>query len=197
VLWAHAGGGHRWSHGCYLASDAAGNAYLSADFQGIVKVGPHALISEGDCDFFVAKYSPAGQELWARKGYAGGAGPGNALAVDRWGNVYKTGSFNGTARFGQLLLSPVSSPNAYVAKLTAPDNLRFETAANCLVVSNGMFSLEVAGCPQPGSVVLDVSTNLVNWSAIATNSALAAPVRFCVPAPRDPTARFFRARLVE
>jgi hypothetical protein len=197
LLWARQGGGFRWIHPGRVAVDAAGNAYVMGDFSGVVTFGPHALVASGEGDFFVLKYDPTGREVWAKKGVAESAGPGNAMAVDRAGHVYVAGVFNSQARFGPHVLQPASSPNVYLAKLGEVEPLRFDTSSASLHVTNGVFCLQLLGLRGRSPIVIEASTNLVNWEAVFTNAAPVEPVEFCEPIGSGQPARFFRARLIE
>ena len=79
-----------------VSFDAAGNAYIAADFDGPATFGPITLAGSADGDdVFVAKYSAAGVPLWAvRQPVASGPGREHAwgLATDAAGNAYLTGS---------------------------------------------------------------------------------------------------------
>jgi hypothetical protein len=74
-----------------------------ARFQGTADFDPGAgtfhLTSSGSDDIFVSKLDSAGNFVWAKAmgGPSGDAGQG--IAVDGAGNVYTTGSFQGTADF--------------------------------------------------------------------------------------------------
>jgi len=101
------GAGLSYSEGHRVATDSAGNAYVSGVFSGTVTFGATVLKSKGR-DLFVAKVSPSGKFLWAL-----GAGvPGEGvqwtnLAVDSKDNVYITGYWtlynttNPTMAFGK------------------------------------------------------------------------------------------------
>jgi hypothetical protein len=95
VLWARQWEGVSSSAGS-LGLDAAGNAYIAADFDGTATFGSITLPGNaGDRDVFVAKYSAAGLPQWAlRQPVAGGAARESAwgLATDAAGNTYVTGS---------------------------------------------------------------------------------------------------------
>jgi hypothetical protein len=89
--------------GTAVATDSAGNVYVSGTFEGTVDFNPGPrtfnLTSAGMSDVFVAKYTALGALVWARS--MGGSDVDNAfgMAVDRAGNVYTTGEFSGTADF--------------------------------------------------------------------------------------------------
>jgi uncharacterized delta-60 repeat protein len=58
----------------------------------------------------------------------------------------------------------------------------------------GQFKFNLEGIPGQ-TVVIEVSTNLVNWSALATNALGIEPFLFSEPAPGSSPMRFYRARL--
>ncbi len=104
LLWAfNIGGNSSNDWGRSIAIDAQGNVYLTGVFEGTADFDPsittYNLTSNGWQDVFVAKYSPAGNLLWAFN--VGGTewDEGCALAVDTQGNVYVTGWFWGSADF--------------------------------------------------------------------------------------------------
>jgi VCBS repeat-containing protein len=86
-----------------VATDAAGNLYVTGSFAGSADfdAGPAGgtLTIAGGSDVFVAKYSPTGAFVWARRmgGTSGEYGQGIAVAAD--GSVYTTGYFSGTVDF--------------------------------------------------------------------------------------------------
>ncbi len=70
-----------------------------------------------DNDVFVAKYDAAGKCVWAKQ--AGGlqSDDGYGIAVDRSSNIYVTGGFNGSARFGTAApLTSRGNSDIFVAK---------------------------------------------------------------------------------
>jgi chitodextrinase len=88
-----------------VATDAAGNTYVAATFSNTITIGTTSLASAGAQDVALAKYSPSGAVLWARR--MGGAlsdQPGG-LAVDANGNVDLVGTFSGSASFGGATLA--------------------------------------------------------------------------------------------
>ncbi len=91
-----------------LAVDSAGNVYSTGYFYGTVNFDPTAgsgaanLTEAGTgSDIFVSKLGTDGHFVWAKQFAETGAnnGHGQGVAVDGAGNVYTTGSFQGTADF--------------------------------------------------------------------------------------------------
>ncbi|PIF34256.1 beta-propeller repeat-containing protein [Flavobacterium sp. 9] len=86
-----------------VKTDASGNIYLVGNFTGTTDFDPSEgianLTSAGEEDVFVAKYDINGKYIYACA--LGGIEYDNcnALAVDRYGNAYITGSFKDKASF--------------------------------------------------------------------------------------------------
>ncbi|GAB3874338.1 hypothetical protein GCM10028824_27430 [Hymenobacter segetis] len=100
-----------------MATDAAGNVYLTGRFVGTLSLGSIALTSQGGDDGFVAKYRPAtGTFAWAQRFGGTGADQGHAVAV-AGSSVYVTGTFEGTATFGAISFSSAGASDAAVFKL--------------------------------------------------------------------------------
>lgn len=119
-LWARQAGGSGYDEGHGVAIDNSGNVYVGGSFQNTASFGVTNLISSGSNDVFIAKYSPSGDLVWARK--AGGSGNDAAygLALDPQGNAYITGSFDNGATFGSLSLANNSkSDDIFVAKCSS------------------------------------------------------------------------------
>ncbi len=123
LLWARPAGSTAFGEGQGLANDAAGNLYVSGYFTGSILSNGVAIPSTGSSDLFLSKYSPAGSLIWMRT--AGGTGQemGRDLAVDPQGNVIMTGTFTGTATFGQTTLTSAGGTDMFVAKYDSAGNL--------------------------------------------------------------------------
>lgn len=111
---ANAGG----STSLEIATDAAGNSYLTGWFSGTVLFGANAVTSVGGHDLFVAKYDPAGACLWVARAGGSGEDYGSGIGIDVSGGAYVVGSYMGTAVFGSLTLAGTGGSEVVVAKLT-------------------------------------------------------------------------------
>lgn len=99
--WAVRAGGSKHDKTRGLATDAAGNVWMTGEFGDVSTFGKFTLTSKGDLDFFVAKYSPKGECLWAQQGGGSGTDRGYAVAVDKHGNCFVTGHYQSSdATFG-------------------------------------------------------------------------------------------------
>jgi len=122
-----------------VATDAAGDSYITGSFRGTAGFDPsssaNTISTSSTQDTFVAKYSPTGALLWVTT-FAGQAttnsggfttyavSQGSAIAVDGSGNVFVAGSFNGTVNVTEgsgvtSFSSATSATEPYVARLGA------------------------------------------------------------------------------
>ncbi len=126
------------------ATDAAGNVYVvglsfsaAAGFPSEMQIdvfrdrgddntGRPGLSSNdalltGFGDAFIIKYDRDGNVVWKRSaGNSGTATIATGVAVDATGNVFVSGSFGGTATFGNLTVTAAARSNANIANTLAP-----------------------------------------------------------------------------
>jgi hypothetical protein len=111
-----------------IATDPYGDVYMFGSFVGSIKVGTYTLTNtrtNGDYEYFLAKYDPLGNVLWAvaagniqsafvnAGGIAFTVGLGG-IATDAFGNVYITGNFHEKA----ITIGPSTLVNADASGLT-------------------------------------------------------------------------------
>lgn len=121
-LWVSGLGGSLTERAYGVATDAAGNAYVTGHFESTnVLAGDRPLPHAGNFDAFTAKFSPDGKLLWART--AGGAGSdyGHAIAVDARGDVIVTGAVQGPAKFGEQTVNSHGKGGTFFCAKYAPD----------------------------------------------------------------------------
>lgn len=121
-LWAIKVGNSGQDMGNGIATDAAGNCYVTGSFTTNVYFGIILLTSAGSYDVFVAKLDTNGNWLWATRAGASGSDVCNGLCTDASGNSYVTGNYSGTATFGSLSLPPYGNGDAFISKLDANGN---------------------------------------------------------------------------
>lgn len=113
-----------------VATSSAGYSYVTGYFTGTAQFGPFSLTAFGMQDIFVAKYSPAGECLWAVRAGATGNDHGRAIALDDAGFVYVTGYFGGNANFGGIMIQSSGGGDIFTAKYNPTDG-------SCLWVRKG------------------------------------------------------------
>jgi hypothetical protein len=129
-VWAIQFGGEGDDEVHSLATDAAGNVYLTGYFNGAVDFDPGAgmvtLTANGLRDVFVAKYDPSGDLVWARRMGGVSAESGRGIQVDAFGNVYVVGEFNEVVDFdpgvGSFILTSAGYSDVFVSKLNSAGN---------------------------------------------------------------------------
>ena len=133
-------------------------------------------------DYTTVKYSSAGMPLWTNRynGPVNGDDRASAVAVDRSGNVivtgYSTGS-SGSYDFATIKYICVPSP-----------------VMTCFQSTNGTFQMRVDGVLQPGTLVIEASTNLsTNWAPVFTNTTPTNALFYTDPDAGNFPTRFYRA----
>ncbi|MFO0756804.1 MAG: SBBP repeat-containing protein [Byssovorax sp.] len=124
-------GAHLWSkrfgaagnqYARSIAVDSQGNAVITGFFFGSIDFGGGVLASAGATDVYVAKFSPAGALLWAKR-YGNVSGQESyGVAVDAADNIVVTGTLKGTMDFGGGNLTSAGLGDVFVAKLDPAGN---------------------------------------------------------------------------
>ncbi|MEE9423974.1 MAG: SBBP repeat-containing protein [Methylococcales bacterium] len=104
--WAKSAGSSSGDSSHAVAVDDSGNTYVTGSYGGEEgNVGPSAIFGAGEAGetalslgtdrfrMFVAKYTPSGNLIWAKRSGGSTFVTGNDIAVDSSGNTYVTGSF--------------------------------------------------------------------------------------------------------
>ena len=108
-LWVRQLGTETYDAAYGVATDAAGNVYLTGETDGSLDGA-----NRGDRDVWVAKYDAAGHALWKRQLGTADIDIAYGVATDAAGNVYLTGETDGS--LGGANLGPY---DAWVAKYDA------------------------------------------------------------------------------
>jgi hypothetical protein len=118
-LWSKRFGGPGEEHTQALSVDSVGNLLLTGTFFSTVEVDGTALTSAGENDILLAKLSPTGDVLWAKR--YGGAGVDMLGAVARGPHdeIVLAGEFDGVTALGGAHLSAVAHRDVFVARYTS------------------------------------------------------------------------------
>ncbi|WP_438017698.1 hypothetical protein WMF18_00745 [Sorangium sp. So ce315] len=130
AAWARGFGGSGTDNGQSIASDAAGNYYVTGSFQGTVDFGAGPLTSAGGEDVFLLKLDPSGTLLWSKRFGTSHTEIGGAVTVDGNGDVLLAGRYDdgGTGEptgldFGGCSLpGPLNVYGLFVTKLDHDGN---------------------------------------------------------------------------
>jgi hypothetical protein len=123
LLWARRSGGTGEDWGREVVVDALGNIYLTGHFQGTATFDTTTLRSAGGRDIFLAKYDPSGNLLWIKQIGGSTDDIGRGIDVDTSANLYLTGTFTGTVKFGTTTLTSAGNEDIFLAKYDTSGNL--------------------------------------------------------------------------
>ena len=128
-VWAKAMGGISEDIGQAVSVDTLGNVYTTGWFNDTADFDPGAgtalLTSTGSADIFVSKLDNGGNYVWARAmGGPSSADVGYDIGIDPSGNVYTTGSFQGTdvdfdPGTGTFPLTSAGNEDIFISKLNS------------------------------------------------------------------------------
>lgn len=103
LLWAHHLGGTQFEEARCLAVDGSGDIVLAGVFSGTADLDPGpgntGLEASGTNDMFFARYTPAGNLLWAKHLEGDGSERVLSMAVGLQGDIFLAGHFEGTVDF--------------------------------------------------------------------------------------------------
>ncbi|WP_114783185.1 SBBP repeat-containing protein [Botryobacter ruber] len=129
VLWAQRAGGLDVDDGLSIATDKAGNTYITGQFQGTASFGSTTLTSDGNTDIFIAKYDASGNVVWAKQAGGTGSDIANSIAVDGSGNTYITGRYSGTAVFGGITHTSNGNYDIFIVKYNTAGDFQWAQSA--------------------------------------------------------------------
>lgn len=131
-----------------ITTDKAGNSYIAGNFEGVVTLGRHTLLSKGEDDIFIAKYSKEGKCLWANRDGGKGSDYATTIGIDNQGNVFVAGRFGNNAKFDLYTFETVAENELFIAKYNYSGDLLYVTrsvgdkgsdniASSMLITKNG------------------------------------------------------------
>ena len=100
-----------------IVTDPAGNGYYAGDFTGYTEFGGKRLESDGQNDAMFVKFLPGGKIAWAQNFGGDGDDLGHAIFADDNGSLFATGTFQGTAQFGDFELVSAGMRDVFVLRL--------------------------------------------------------------------------------
>jgi hypothetical protein len=131
MLWLKQGGGAYDDVAWGIAIDAAGNSYITGEFNAYATFGAQALTTAGQADVFVVKYDPLGTEMWASR--LGGNIIDRARGIATNGTaVAITGQYSGQVTIGSHTVTAADSSDVFIASFNAATG-----AGNWILAGNG------------------------------------------------------------
>lgn len=186
VLWARGAGGWGNDYASGVATDAAGNVYMTGFYVSNPMTFGTITLTTGAFSLYLAKYNSAGTIQWV---VAPGFGAGLSVTTDNCGDIYWTGDFGGNITFGSTTFSPSGGGDIFVAKYNTSGSplwaikaggTNYETGQSITVSSPGNHLL-LAGQYQSPSIAFG-STTLTNVNVDGFIAAL-NPTCFSTPLP--------------
>jgi hypothetical protein len=116
-LWSKTGVSTGSNEPSEINVDKDGNVYLAGTFRGTAEFDKKIIISRNHKELYIVKYNSDGELQWLKKG--GSALVDNsltAIAADSSDNIIVTGSFSGTAFFGDIQLKSNGSKDFFLVK---------------------------------------------------------------------------------
>ncbi len=129
-LWIRSLGGSLVDRGYGVATDAAGNAYVTGHYQSTdAQANGQPLPNAGDYDVFIAKYDTLGALIWIKTAGGKGYDYGHGIVVDSKGDIIITGAVAGEAKFGDVTVNAGSTTRPiFCAKYDSEGNLKWVKA---------------------------------------------------------------------
>lgn len=189
--WGFTMGNSGYDGGRCIVTDASTNVIAVGVFSNSIDldpgIGSYTLSSTSALNSYIAKYSTAGNFIWAKQIASNVSNEVFSVAVDLAGNIYAAGSFSGSADFdpgvGTFSLTSNGDHDGYLLKLDANGNFlwAFQTGTTNLDV-NKLVKLDlnekiiVAG-KFNGTCDFDPSNQTFSLSAIGSNNGFTS--KYC------------------
>jgi len=170
--WARSAGGTSYDEAYSVAVDAIGNSYLAGYFLSpSITFGTTTLTNAARSNFFLVKYDPAGNVLWAKS--AGGRDNdcwATSVAVDASGNVFLGGCYaSSTISFDSITFTNANAglfnADIFLTKYDANGNLKWAKSVGGIgddrvnsVALNASGDLFIAGYFQAPNIIFDTIT---------------------------------------
>lgn len=145
-----------------IAVDNQGNVYVTGSSLGR---------NEGDWsyDYATVKYSSSGEELWAARynGPVNDSDHSEAIAVDKWGNIYVTGSSRGSGTgsdYATIKYGPDSNEPVWIARYNGPANLS-DTPDAIVVDDSGNIYVTGLSSNEYTTIKYSPDSNVPEWVA--------------------------------
>jgi hypothetical protein len=121
-FWSHRFGGVYSQYASSVAVDGWDQIVVAGNFQNTIDFGGGPLVSAGDLDIFVVKFSYYGDHIWSKRFGDADMQSVRGINVDASGNVLVTGDYRGTLDFGGGPLVSAGDTDIFVVKFDRDGN---------------------------------------------------------------------------
>jgi hypothetical protein len=122
-------GGATDDQGRAVATDGAGNTYVTGSFTGSAFFGFTNIFSAGGEDIFVVKYDASGNFLWVNRAGSINDEAGSGIATHGSASIAVVGSFVGNILIGGFNLSSAGGIDIFIAGYDATSNVIWAKSA--------------------------------------------------------------------
>jgi hypothetical protein len=137
-----------------VVADNSGNIYVAGNFNDpSLTIGTTTLTNAGSTDFYIVKFDPSGNVLWAKRGGGTSLEIIFSIAVDVNANIFVTGQMSHTFVLGSDTLANIGSYVTFVAK--------YDSSGNVLWARNTHQGSTVWFGTTPSAIIADVSGNAI------------------------------------
>lgn len=177
-FWAKSGNGTSQDESKAITTDSQGNVYATGKFESSsITFGTITLNASSGTNFFIVKYDPSGNVLWAKT--ANGIAEGYGITTDSSGNVIVSGYYDGiSTTFSGVTLTNAGNGDAFLLKYNAAGSLLW--ARSIGAASGAEYGYAVA-TDLAGAVYITGrfnSSSLTIGSTPFTNQGLSGPDLF-------------------
>ena len=115
-------GGTGYDAGTSVVTDSAGNAYITGTFVSSINIGGITLVSPDSLTLFLAKISPSGNAVWAKRILTrSGNSYDDYLKISFSGTLIMAGTCKNSQSYFDTLVSPFTQGDIYVAEFNLAD----------------------------------------------------------------------------
>lgn len=201
VRWSFGGGGAGDDEAGDVVVDEAGSTYTIGTFIDSASFGLNGFVDLGNGDMVTLKLNSSGELQWVQT--AGGATEtsGRSIGIDRFNELYTTGRFRGTARFGSVLVPTGNNLDIYVAKFGADASIAVGSVAAGPYCPGAQISIPytVTGTFQPGNIfsaeISDSEGSFANPKVIGTRVSTTTGTLVASVPISTPAGKRYRLRL--
>jgi hypothetical protein len=116
VIWVKATTGYGEWNKCLAIDSSEANIYVYGSFRNTTSYGSNTFTSYGGDDIGLASYDSSGTLTWVKRFGGPGEDAAGEIALDKWSNIYLTGTFSNTASFIDSSITSAGGKDAFVAK---------------------------------------------------------------------------------